>query len=360
MIRFLNRDAKPSRRDAASRAIKQADKLFASGAAPDAIDWLMQANREGRDPRIERRLVMMRFDGFHRGRWPDVPPDVPATADDLFPGAGIPEVGPDQFDVEHVSSALLNHGSLLVRGLVGPEHVDRLRADIDRALDGYDIWRAGDAPAAVPWFEPFPLETEQVERNFRRKAGAVIAADSPAALFDVIETFDAVGVRRVVNDFFREPPALLAKKWSLRRVPHDRFDASWHQDGAFMGGDIRSLNVWLALSHCGDDAPGLDVVGRRLDGIVPTGTEGTFLPWTVAADVVERVAPGAVVRPIFEPGDVLVFDHFNLHKTATEPHMTRDRYAIEAWFLAPSTYRLMIDDERKKGVPPRDQLPMIY
>jgi hypothetical protein len=356
----LKRDAKPSRADASSRALKQAEKLFARGAIPEAIALLMDANRACRDPRIERRLVMMRFDGFHAQQWPDVPPTVPATADDLFPGATIPEVGPDDFDADHVWSGLLNHGSLLVRGLVGPEHIERLRGDVDRALDAYDVWRAGDAPRAVPWFEPFPLETEHVERNFRRKSGAVIAADSPAALFDLIETFDAVGVREVVNDFFGEPPALLAKKWSLRRVPCDRFDDSWHQDGAFMGGDIRSLNVWLALSHCGDDAPGLDVVGRRLPGIVPSGTKGTYLPWTVASDVVEQVAAGAVVRPVFEPGDVLVFDHFNLHKTATEPHMTRDRYAIEAWFLAPSTYRLMIDDERKKGVPPRDQLPMIY
>jgi hypothetical protein len=360
VIRLLKRDAKPPRRDASGRALRQADKLFARGDTTTAIELLMDANRSCRDPRIERRLVMMRFDGFHAAQWPGVPPAVPTDAADLFPGATIPEIGPDDFDVDHVWSGLLNHGSLLVRGLVGPEQIERLRSDIDRALDAYDVWRAGDAPGAVPWFEPFPLETEHVERNFRRKSGAVIAADSPAALFDVIETFDAVGIRKVMNDFFGEPPALLAKKWSLRRVPHDRFDASWHQDGAFMGGDIRSLNVWLALSHCGDDAPGLDVVARRLDDIVPTGTEGTPLPWTVAPDVVERVAPGAVVRPIFEPGDVLVFDHFNLHKTATEPHMIRDRYAIEAWFLAPSTYRLMIDDERKKGVPPRDQLPMIY
>ena len=64
-----------------------------------------------------------------------------------------------------------------------------------------------------------------------------------------------------------------------------------------MGGDIRSLNVWLALSHCGDDAPGLDVVARRLDAVVPTGTDGAWLDWTVGPGMVERVAPGAVVRP---------------------------------------------------------------
>src|SRR5262249_17791791 len=150
--------------------------------------------------------------------------------------------------------------------------------------------------------------------------------------FDVIETFDSAGVRRVVSEFFGEPPALLAKKWTLRLVPHDIANTNWHQDGAFMGGDIRSLNIWLALSQCGDTAPGLDVVARRFDGIVPSGGEGAAFTWSVGADVIDETD---VVRPIFEPGDALIFDHFNLHRTAADSAMTQDRYAIEAWFLAP-------------------------
>jgi hypothetical protein len=41
----------------------------------------------------------------------------------------------------------------------------------------------------------------------------------------------------------------------------------------------------------------------------------------------------------------------------------RDRYAIEAWFLAPSTYGSMIAGDGGSGdagVAPRDQLPMLY
>ena len=128
-----------------------------------------------------------------------------------------------------------------------------------------------------------------------------------------------------------------------------------------MGGDIRSLNVWLSLSHCGDDAPGLDVVGAPARPTSsPTGTDGAWLDWTVGPGMVEQVAPGAVVRPIFEPGDALIFDHMNLHRTAVDPGMTNDRYAIEAWFLAPSTYGLMMAGAGAEGAPPRDQLPMIY
>ncbi len=60
--------------------------------------------------------------------------------------------------------------------------------------------------------------------------------------------------------------------------------------GAFLGDDVRSLNVWLALSKCGRDAPGLDLVPRRFDRILETGSEGAAFSWTVAPDVVEREA----------------------------------------------------------------------
>jgi len=49
-----------------------------------------------------------------------------------------------------------------------------------------------------------------------------------------------------------------------------------------------------------------------------------------------------LVRPIFEPGDALFFDHFNLHRTAIDPGMTSDRHAIETCLLAPSTYGAML------------------
>lgn len=75
--------------------------------------------------------------------------------------------------------------------------------------------------------------------------------------------------------------------------------------------------------------------------------------------MVEEVAEGTVTRPIFEPGDALIFDHLNLHRTAIDPGMTRDRYAIEAWFLAPSTYGTMMADAGEQR-PPRDQVPLVY
>jgi hypothetical protein len=125
-----------------------------------------------------------------------------------------------------------------------------------------------------------------------------------------------------------------------------------------MGHGIRSLNVWLALSHCGDDAPGLDVVGRRLDELVQTG-DGAFADWGVKPHVAAQVGAGAITRPIFDPGDALLLDHLTLHRTAVDAGMMNDRYAIETWLFAPSTYDAMTTAVGQT-YKPRDQLPILY
>ena len=40
-----------------------------------------------------------------------------------------------------------------------------------------------------------------------------------------------------------------------------------------------------------------------------------------------------IIRPIFEPGDALLFDELFLHKTGSDPSMPNPRFAIENWFF---------------------------
>ena len=202
------------------------------------------------------------------------------------------------------------------------------------------------------WYEPFkPLPGWKPGggRKWNRDGGAIWAADAPKLMFEYLDTFEEVGLRELITDYLGERPALSMNKSALRRIdPAASGGADWHQDGAFLGEETRSLNVWLTLSRCGRDAPGMDIVPRRLDELAETGTEGANFPWSVSPAVVERVAGEAgVARPIFEPGDALLFDHFFLHRTASDPEMTRDRYAIETWFFAPSAY-------------PDKQVPLVF
>ncbi len=100
------------------------------------------------------------------------------------------------------------------------------------------------------------------------------------------------------------------------------------------------MNIWLALTDCGVDAPGMDLVMRRFEEIVETGTEGARFDWSVSpAKVEELLGPDEkVLRPAFQAGDVLLFDEMFLHQTADSTGMKNDRYAIETWCFAPGAY----------------------
>jgi hypothetical protein len=179
----------------------------------------------------------------------------------------------------------------------------------------------------------------------------VWTADSPRVLFDLLEGFDRMGLAEVLEGYLGERPAISVKKSTLRRVPLSINDkpADWHQDGAFLGEGIRTCNVWLALTRCGagTDASGLDVVPKRYAATLETGTEGAWFDWSVGPGVVEReTAQTGVLCPTFEAGDALLFDELFLHRTHTDAGLTRERYAIESWFFAPSTY-------------PSDQIPLV-
>lgn len=326
-----------------------ADELADKGRMREAIVVLTEANRLRPNAEIERRLVELRRDApfptpSRRVRsWP------PRVRDRFRGASGIPEVRPHQLNVKTLRSGILRHGCLLVRGLLDNDRVHTLVDDIDQAFAAFDAYAAGAAvDETAPWFVPFdPGPSYFIPREWGRAGGGVLAVDSPRSLFDLNETFEEIGMGELVAGFLGEPPVMLANKWTLRRAREEEAYTIWHQDGAFMGRDIRSLNVWIALSDCGIDAPSLDVVARRLDEIVETGTDGARFDWCVGDKVAERVAGADASSPVFAAGDALLFDHMLLHRTAIRAGMTHERHAIEAWFAAPAFY-------------PKDQIAIAY
>ena len=330
----------------------EAEALARAGRRLEAIELLTVANRRARRDDIERRLVRLRHEAFADldlseglATWP---PDAP----ELFAGVvGLPEIAAADLTADAVRSGIVRHGALIVRGLIRPARVAQLIEDIDQTFTAEDAFLEGAPHAqAAPWFVPFQCESEfpvGPTRRWVRGGGGVLTVESPRALFDVLDAFEEVGLAGYLADYLGERPVLAAKKFTLRRVPLEK-TADWHQDGAFLGKGIRAVNVWVALSPCGEDSPGLDVVARRMREIAPTGTEGAWFDWSVGAPVVDRVAEGAPIqRPIFNAGDAVLFDEMLLHRTAVEPEMTRERYAIESWFFAPSRY-------------PTDQIPVTF
>ncbi len=326
-----------------ARALELGNALEAEGRFLDAVQILTVANHMRRDASIEQRLVRLRRAAFAEldrslppPPWPPfVPEDAPGAAD--WP----PVVTPKELTTGVVRNGILGHGSVLIRGLVSPARAARLRQAIDRAFEAYDAAQAGrSVPDAGAWFHALDDIPDGDEvRRWGRKGESVFTADSPRALYEFLETLHETGLDHIIGGYFGERPALSVQKCTLRRVDATVQHAIWHQDGAFLGKGIRTVDAWFALTRCGRDAPGMDIVPKRINHLLTTGETGAGFDWTVSADTIARELPGVQIwRPEFEVGDVLLFDHMMLHRTAAAPGMRNVRYAIESWFFAPSVY----------------------
>ena len=323
--------------------LARCDELAAAGRTVEALDLAAAAERRRPDPRLEERLVELRVAAFAppaapgRSAWPP-------RVEDRFPGVeGPPEVAVDELTADVLSSAIVHHGSLVVRGLVPPARAAELREVADRAFEARAQASAGADPATTtPWYLP-SRRGKGVHEAFGQ-ANHVRLVDTPRGLAELTGTFVEVGVADVVADVLGERPALSTHKASMRRLPAEgpgapSPDLDYHQDGAFLGAGIRTVNIWLALTPCGRDAASLDVVPHRIDHVVPPGTDGALFDWMLSRSTVARLAgPGGVAHLDFAAGDALLFDELLVHRTGAFEGMTAPRYATETWLFAPSSY----------------------
>lgn len=308
----------------------------------EEIEELTASNRESRDPEAEVRLVNLRhaagiqlLDGAN-----GVVASFPEPAFDRLPDRNgeLAGVSPDELTPELLRAGILRDGCVLVRGVLSSQEAAHLVDQINAAFEARAALRGGE-PADTGYYREFPLEPrfagEEGGREWTAAGGGLWVADSPHLTFEMLECFGRAGLTEVITEYLDERPTISVQKCTLRKVDPSA-GHGWHQDGAFLG-EVRALNVWLALSRCGDESPGMDIVPRRLDHIVPTGTEGAVFEWSVSPQVAEEAAGDAgIIRPIFEPGDVLLFDELFLHSTAADPTMKKSRMAIESWFFGAS------------------------
>jgi hypothetical protein len=319
------------------------DALEAQGRLFEAIDVLRNAGATD-NMELAKRLLCVRQAAFEQFSRNAVTCSWPPQIGDPFPDIhGVPEIRSDQLTVESVGGAIVHHGSVIVRELVSQEGAARLVDGIERSFDAIDAWSAGNATQETArWFQPFETGRRQktAMRGWVRAGGGVWAVESPLVAGRVLDLYHSVGLRQILHDFFDDSPAISLEKLTLRKVGTDTIP-SWHQDGSFLGEDIRSVNVWLALTDCGGDArvPGLDIVPRRVGDLLETGTFDAVLPDAIGHELVLRVAGDTgIVRPVFRAGDALLFDDRLVHRSAVSEGMSGYRYAVESWFFSASGF----------------------
>lgn len=321
-------------------AADEARRLAGLGDYTAALDLAVGVVRAAPDADLLADMARWRRDGFATAPRPPGPATWPPVVPDPFPGeTGIPCVTPAELNAELLGGAILHHGLLRVNGLVSPEKAAQLRAGIDRGMAARAAIGAGNPDADRGWFVPLDVPGVTFEREFAESCGSLWTADCPPMLFDLIDTYAQCGLLGHIARHMGERPALSVGKSTLRRVVL-KATTDWHQDGAFLGRDTRAVNVWLALSPCGVDAPGIDIVARRVPYVLQTGSHGARFDWSVGAGLVDMLAEGGapLELPSFAPGDALLFDHMMLHRTGVRPGMTQPRWAIESWFFAPTHY----------------------
>jgi hypothetical protein len=300
------------------------------------IERLREAQRRDPDPDTARRLLRLRhLAGLRVIDEARNEADFAAPAAGALPADRLPELTRADVTPGLLRAGILRDGCVLVRGLIERDAAVAFAERIDRAF----AEREHDEPADGYYEEFVPnLRARGVlGRDWIKDGGGVLAADSPTVAFEMFELFRTADLAALVDGYLGEPALVSVHKTTLRKAS-PAVPGAWHQDGSFMG-DVRSLNLWLSLSRCGDVAPGLDIVPRRLDHLVARQTEEAMLDIQVSQSKAEEAAGEAgIVRPIFEPGDALFFDELFLHQTASDPSMPNPRYAIENWFFGASAF----------------------
>jgi hypothetical protein len=304
------------------------------------IESLSESNRARRSIETERRLLTLRnLAGIRRIEQAAADPEFPdPTLAQLPSSEDLPEVAGPDVTPELLRAGILSHGCLLVRGLVDRDVAAHFASQIDRSFTARERHDAGrpSAEGFYDEFSPDPRFGPQLARPWIKEGGGVLAVDAPRLNFEMMEMFRRAGLPELVEGYLGEPPLVSAQKTTLRKA-EPTVGGAWHQDGKFMG-DVRALNLWLSLSRCGDEAPGLDIVPRRLE-LVAAGTDDVFLDVQVSQRTAEEAAgEKGILRPIFEPGDALFFDELFLHQTGSDPSMPKPRFAIENWFFGGSAF----------------------
>ena len=318
-----------------------ADASLSAGDVLGAVAAVRAVRSDLSDAESARIELQFRHEAFRRTRdsltrSPAPRPDSPAAAP-----AGLKEVQAADLSLADLVAGVRGEGALVVRGLLPALACTNLRERIDAGLAAFE--RSGGEPDDR-WHVPLadlagqPLSPVYRANGYQVFDGQVSVADTPLAASYILQQFENLGLPALVAEYLGIRPALSLEKWTLRRVPPTT-NSSWHQDGAFLGEGVGTLNLWIALSDCGESASGLDIVAKRFDRIVPTGTEGAYFDWDVSpAEVETSRGSSPVVSPVFQPGDAVFFDHFLLHRTGLAPHMTHDRYALESWFFDPQRF----------------------
>ena len=169
--------------------------------------------------------------------------------------------------------------------------------------------------------------------------------DHPAGSLKLSQVLDLEEVLQALRALRAElpvrPRVLVGQCWVRRAQPPHH----WHQNGALhhdfiarpTGVPLPMRTVWIPLTPCGVDAPGLAWVQPSLDHLLA--------PSELHHDrVLARFGAARIEHPALAAGEGLLFDGGLLHRSHVHPAMTRSRTSIELRFIGEALPAALADE----------------
>lgn len=274
------------------------------------IAFLTDKNTASRSLKIEEQIVDYRHKAalcLSQKPADNPTPDTRFTKD-LFEGlTTLPEIDASDLTAAHMASGLLFHGALLVRGLFSKPQIDHL-------MNAINFAKNNDIPLG---------------------RGALC---SPFSLFELTELYRNSGLLSVMQDYHGGNAVMMYERARLRiKKPGSSGALPWHQDANFFCNQYFAVNCWAAITQCGKDNPGLQVIPRRMTERVGWDSDEAA-SLTYGNDISRRVIDDLsvnhpVAAPIFEPGDALLFDEMTMHATNPSKWSMPNQIVAISWFF---------------------------
>jgi len=222
--------------------------------------------------------------------------------------------------IESVVDSLRDHGVAKVAHVYDKALVEAIAASAKK------IYRDRDFAAAMGTLD---AGLQDLHGNLR----SIAIDDLSAPAGRVRELLVTPFVRAVAERFMAK--SVEVHQWSFARCARAKnnvLQLPFHQDSRIVGAPL--VNVWIPLSACGVEIPGLEVVAEPVAGLEDTIHEGenyyAGIGVEIAAEhVLTRFGASRLYHPPFAPGDALFFQGTTIHRTYVTQAMRRERISID-------------------------------
>jgi hypothetical protein len=241
-------------------------------------------------------------------------------------------------DVDAAAASIRRYGVALMRGALPRPLVARVCEAVENVHRVFDELGEHAGREGLDKIDPVlraVLEVHAQQTGFPLSVPVHLRLDGKVALLDMQLAVRASILFELAARVFGERPAILVDHCSARRqsAAVSRTGLGWHQDVEALAigrANERGLTCWIPLVALDAATPSLEIWPRRVTApLLHHRDINNYSILTEEPPVLEPGAESSWSARGMEPGDVLVFDAFTLHRTAIEPGQTKPRHSID-------------------------------